>query len=101
MPPRKPSQPQQSTPANPFLSMPGVEAWTSMMSAHNERFEQMLSEMGRLEAERHERAVRSLDDVTQLIKSGLEYQAQLTSQWREMGLEATRKGVAMVQGSQA
>jgi len=101
---RKTSQAQQETaasPAHPFMSLPGMEMWRSMMESQNQRFEQMLAEMARLETERHERAVSSLDDVTKLIRSGLDYQAQLTAQWRELSLEATRKTVAMVQSSQA
>jgi len=100
---RKTSQTQQKaeTPAtHPFGAMPGAAAWASMIEAQNERFEQMLSEMERMEKERHERMLSSLDDMTQLIKSGVEYQTQLTSQWRQMSLDAARKSVELMTPSQ-
>jgi len=100
---RKTSQAQQkteATAANPFGAMPGASAWASMIEAQNERFEQMLTEMERLEKERHERMLSSLDDMTQLIKSGVDYQTQLTSQWRQLSLDAARKSVELMTPSQ-
>ena len=100
---RKTSQAQQSTesPAtNPLGALPGAGAWSSMLEAQNARFEQMLSEMERLEKERHERMLSSLDDMTQLIKSGVEYQSQLTAQWRQMSLDAARKSVELMTPAQ-
>ncbi len=95
---RKPSQPQQTAPAaNPFAALPGLEIWRSMMESQNERFEQMLGELERLEKERHDRAMSAIDDVTKLVKNTIDYQAQLSAQWRELGLEAAKKSLAMMQ----
>ena len=94
---RKTSQSQQNTAdESPFGTMPGMEMWRSMMEAQTERFEKMVGEMERLEKERHERALSAFDDVTQLLKSGIEYQAQLTEQWRKLSLEAARKSAQML-----
>ena len=52
---RKPSQAQQSPAVNPFAAaVPGLDLWRSMFEAQNTRFEQMVSELERLEKERHE-----------------------------------------------
>ena len=93
---RKTSQAQQETQSNPFAALPGVEMWRSMMEAQAERFEKMVSEMERLEKERHERAVSAIDDVTKLMKSSMEYQRELTEQWRKAGLDAARKGADLM-----
>ena len=94
---RKPSQTQHAAPANPFTALPGLELWRSMMASQNERFEQMLTELERLERERHDRAMSAIDDVTKLVKSSIDYQTQLSAQWRELGLEAAKKSLAMMQ----
>jgi hypothetical protein len=94
---RKTSHAQQSTPGeSPFATLPGADVWRSMMEAQTERFEQMLAEMERLEKERHERAVSAIDDVAKLVKSGIDYQQQLTEQWRKLGLDAARKSAQMM-----
>lgn len=93
---RKTSQSQQETPTNPFAAFPGMEMWRSMMEAQSERFEKVLSEMERLEKERHERAVGAIDDVAKLMKSSIEYQRELTDQWRKAGLDAARKGAELM-----
>lgn len=94
---RKTSQTQQSAaPENPFAALPGVEMWRAMMEAQTQRFEQMIGEMERLEKERHERALSAIDDMTKLVKSGIDYQAQLTEQWRQLSLDAARKGAQMM-----
>lgn len=92
---RKSSQAQNDAPANPFTALPGAEIWKSMFEAQNERFEKMLGEMEKLEKERHQRALHALDDMTNLVKSSMAYQQQLTDEWRKMGVEATRKVMAM------
>ena len=96
---RKSSQAQQNeTPALPFGAIPGFEMWRDMMTAQTARFESMLTEMERIEKERHERSVKALDDVTNLMKSSLSYQQQLTDEWRKLGLEAARKGAEAFKG---
>ncbi|MCA9608760.1 MAG: hypothetical protein KC619_24320 [Myxococcales bacterium] len=94
---RKPSQTQQTATANPFAAIPGMEIWRSMMESQNERFEQMIGELERLEKERHDRALSAIDDMTKLVKSSIDYQTQLSAQWRELGLEAAKKSIAMMQ----
>lgn len=93
---RKPSQAQNNAlPANPFANLPGAEIWQSMFEAQNERFEKMLSEMEKLEKERHTRALHALDDMTNLVKSSMAYQQQLTDEWRKMSVDTARKVMAM------
>ena len=93
---RKPSQVQQNPASAAFPAIPGLDAWRSMMEAQAARLTQMLGEMERLEKDRHERVLTTMDDVGKLIKSGVEYQTQLASQWRELSLDAARNGVAMM-----
>lgn len=91
----KTSQAQHS-PFSGFLAMPGLDAWRAMMEAQTARFEAMLSELERLERERHERTVSALDDATRLVKSTLEYQRELAAEWRKMGVEAAKKSAELV-----
>ncbi len=93
---RKPSQAQQNPPPSPFAALPGLDLWRSMMESQNERFEQLLGELDRMERERHERTMSAIDDVTKLMKSTVDYQAQLSAQWRDLGLEAARKSLSMM-----
>lgn len=94
---RKPSQAQQSPAVNPFAAaVPGLDLWRSMFEAQNTRFEQMVSELERLEKERHDRTMSAIDDVTKLVKSSVDYQTQLGAQWRELGLETAKKSFAMM-----
>ena len=51
--------------------------------------------------ERHERVLTTMEDATKLIRSGVEYQAQLAAQWRDLSLDAARKGVAMMTSPEA
>lgn len=98
---RKSSHAQQNPASAAFPAIPGLDAWRSMMDAQATRLTQMLGEMERVEKERHERVLTTMDDVGKLIRSGVEYQAQLATQWRELGLDAARKGVAMMTPSDA
>jgi hypothetical protein len=70
---------------------PGFDTWQSVMSAHTERFEKVVGEMERLERERQERALLAIDQLGALMKSTLEYQNELATAWRRIGLEATKK----------
>jgi hypothetical protein len=79
-----------------FPAMPGLDAWRSVMEAQTERFEKMTAELERMERERHERALTALEDMAKLMKSTLEYQRELTTEWRKMGLEAAKKSAELV-----
>ncbi len=79
-----------------FPAMPGLDAWRSMMEAQRQRFETMVAELDRMERERHERALTALEDMSKLMKSTLEYQRELTTEWRKMGIEAAKKSVELV-----
>lgn len=76
--------------------MPGMDAWRTMMEAQTDRFGKMLSELERLERERHDRSLTALEDMAKLMKSTLEYQRELGTEWRKLGLEAARKGAELV-----
>jgi hypothetical protein len=77
---------------DPFALVPGYAAWKAMLDTQTERFEKAMTEMERLERERHERAVTAIDDFAQLVKSGLEYQQKLVTDWRKLGLDAAKVG---------
>lgn len=94
------SQAQQQNPfTSVFTQLPGLEMWKTMLQQQNERFEQAIGELERLEKERHERAMHAIDDVTRLVKSSIDYQSKLNAQWRELSVEATRKGLEMMSPS--
>ncbi len=100
---KKPSHEQHDTTAtNPFAAfaaVPGMDAWRSIFDAQTSRFEKALGEMERLERERHMRTVTAIDDMTQLFKSSLEYQRELATEWRKMGVDAAKKGAELVGAS--
>ena len=41
--------------------------------------------------------MRAIDDVTRLVKSSVDYQAQLSTQWRELGVEVAKKSMSAMQ----
>lgn len=94
---RKRSQAQQDSAASAAIPglpvFPGLDVWREVMEGHAARFDAMLTEMERLERERHERTLTALDDVTSLVKSTLGYQQKLADEWRRLGREAARKSV--------
>ncbi|MFK7989378.1 MAG: hypothetical protein AB8I08_25405 [Sandaracinaceae bacterium] len=92
---RKTSQAQQATAANPFATVPGAELWKSMMEAQNARFEKLLTEMEKIETERHTRALHAFEDMSNLVKTSMAYQQQLSDEWRKMSLDTARKVMHM------
>ena len=94
---RKTSQAQHETPAHLFAAVPGADAWRAMVEAQAERFEQLVGELAKLDEERHARTMRAIDDVTRLVKSSVDYQAQLSTQWRELGVEVAKKSMSAMQ----
>lgn len=68
-----------------------VESWKKMLTEQGERMAAMYDEMGRLEAKGLEQARTAIDEATRLMKSALDYQSQLSAEWRRLALEATRR----------
>lgn len=96
---KRSSQTQQMTSNDPFAQIPGVELWWSMMEAQRERLEQLATELSRMEKERHERALAAIDEAAALVKSGVEYNQQLTAQWRDLALETARRSANPIGGN--
>ncbi len=94
---KRSSQSQQTVTPNPFAQLPGFDVWRTMMDAQRERFEQLAGEVERMEKERHDRTLSAIDEMSRLVKTGLDYQLQLGAQWREAAMEAARKGASLAE----
>ena len=72
------------------------DSWKKMVDEHAARVASMVEEMGRLEARGLEQARGALDEAQKLVRTSLDYQAQLTAEWRKLAVETTRRAAEMI-----
>lgn len=74
------TQPQQ------FLDM-----WTAAAKEQTARMEQINAEFAKAQNQSVERTQQAIDECAKLMKESLSYALTLSSEWRKLGVEITRK----------
>jgi hypothetical protein len=81
------SQPQQSAP-----SFDPIALWSQWTQDHIARVQAYCDELAGLEAKAYERAKAASQQMAVLANESLAYCEKLAAEWREMTLQATRRG---------
>ena len=90
---KKASQSQQTIP-----NIPGTETWKKMVDEHVERMETVLEQSASFEAKSLEQARTAVEESARLFQDMLTFSAQISSEWRKLAIEATRKSMAGARG---
>jgi hypothetical protein len=72
------------------------EGFKKLVDEQGVRVQSMFEEMAKLEARSMEQARVAIDESTRLMKSALDYQAQLSAEWRKLALEAAKRATELV-----
>lgn len=70
----------------------GLEAWAKMTQEGVTRMQSFFDELAKLETSHYERTRSAADEMTKLVGDTFAYANQLSSEWRKLTLEATRRG---------
>lgn len=73
-----------------------TETFKKLVVEQNARIEKMTEEMAKIEAKGMDQMRTAIEEATRLMKSSLDYQAQLSAELRKMALEATRRATEML-----
>lgn len=84
------SQTQQSAPGN-------GAARTSMLDDTFQRMEGFWTELSTVEKKGADRARQAIDEYAKLMKATLDYNLELSSEWRRLALESTRRCTELFQ----
>ena len=72
------------------------DAWNKMVTEQTDRIASMYDEISKLETKGFEQTRNAIEETNKLVRSSLEYQMQLTSEWRKLALETTRRAAEMM-----
>jgi len=72
------------------------DAWNKMVTEQSDRVAAMYDEVAKLETKGFEQTRTAIDETTKLVRSSIEYQMQLASEWRKLALDATRRAAEML-----
>ncbi len=69
--------------------------WTRMTQDHIARIQAYYDELAGFEAKAYERAKTATNQLADLANESITYASKLAAEWREMTIEATKRGVEM------
>jgi hypothetical protein len=72
------------------------DAWNKMVNEQTDRIAAMCDEVAKLETKGFEQARQAIEETTKLVRTSLEYQMQLASEWRKLALDATRRAAEVM-----
>ncbi len=72
------------------------DAWKKMVDDQLGRIEDLSQEFARYQQQGMDQAQGAIDELAELMKDSLNHTAQLTSEWRRMALDSTRKAGDMM-----
>ena len=81
----KPSQVQQAQ---------GV--WKKMIDDQVAKTTALHDELAKLEAQRSEQATQAIEEMARMTRESLSYMGQLSTEWRKLSLEATKRAAEMM-----
>jgi hypothetical protein len=73
-----------------------VDQWKKAIEDQTTRIESAQEEMATFERKQVEQMVRGAEEMARLFKEGINYNTQISEQWRKMSLEAMRRTTAMM-----
>ena len=71
-------------------------AWAKAVEDQTARVEHVYGEVAKIQAASIEQALKSVDEASRLTKESFAYASELTNQWRQMMIEATRRTADLV-----
>lgn len=66
-------------------------AWKKMVDEHTVRVESLYSEIAKMEDKGIERLQSAVDESARLMKDSFAWYGEMSSEWRKMTLDATRR----------
>jgi len=83
--------------ANSFLqSQQVLDVWTKMTSEQIARMDQMADQLHKLNGQAVEKAREAIDETARLMKESISYATALSTEWRKITVDATKKAAEMV-----
>lgn len=77
---------------NPFLqSQQFLDLWVKSTQEQIARMDQMAEQLHKVQGQAVDRTREAIDESARLMKESLAYSVQLSSEWRKVTLEATKK----------
>ena len=70
--------------------------WKKSIEDQTARFESMQQEYVKIEAKGFEQAREAIDESAKIMKAGFDLYSDLTSAWRQLAIEAMRRGSDMM-----
>jgi len=82
---------------NPFLqSQQMLDAWSKMTQDQIARMDQMAEQMHKLQGQAVTRTQSAIDETARLMKETLTYATDLSTEWRKITLDATKRAADAV-----
>jgi len=82
---------------NPFVQpQQFLDVWVKMTNEQVARMDQMAEQLHKLNGQAVERTREAIDETARLMKESLTYATQLSTEWRKITLDATKKAADMV-----
>ncbi len=72
------------------------DAWNKMVTEQTDKVAAMYEEIAKLEAKGFEQTRAALEETSKLVRSSLDYQLQLATEWRKLALDATRRAAEVL-----
>lgn len=76
----------------------GFGMWKKAWDDHVTRVNAIFGEVNKLEQKNAEQFTNAVDEVAKMTRENLAYATQLTSEWRKLSLETTKKAASFVSG---
>ena len=76
----------------------GFGMWKKAWDDHVARVNAIFGEVNKLEQKNAEQFTNAVDEVAKMTRENLAYATQLTSEWRKVSLETTKKAASFVSG---
>ncbi|WP_428262246.1 hypothetical protein [Haliangium sp.] len=75
----------------------GMDTWTRLARENVERMNSFYDELTGLEEAAYQRAKQGAQELGEMMSESLSYAAEFGREWRKMGMEAARRGAAMLE----
>ena len=77
------------------VALPGTDVFKKATDESLNRIGQMLDEATKMQAKFFEASTQSIDESSELAKTSIKYVTELSTEWRRISLESTRKAMEL------